>query len=193
PVKELIDWDQQRLDVEIKYDQVVEQFTAEVAAPAELQALVEVPELPAEGKLRATGLTLVDEGGARVLEGVSFEIGRDEHVAVVGRQGSSELARLMTRLMPPTGGSLELGGLDLVRAPEAVTGRAFSYVGSPAYLFPASVRDNIVYGLKHAPLREAEYEGDAARQRELDAKEAERTGNCPLDISADWIDYAAAG
>src|SRR5206468_5998680 len=29
PVKELIDWDQQRMDVEIKYNQVVEQFTAE--------------------------------------------------------------------------------------------------------------------------------------------------------------------
>ncbi len=33
PVKELIDWDQQRLDVEIKYTQVVEQFTAEDVAP----------------------------------------------------------------------------------------------------------------------------------------------------------------
>jgi putative ABC transport system ATP-binding protein len=87
PVKELIDWDQQRLDVEIKYTQVIEQFTAEQVAPPELQALVKAPELPAEGKLRAAGLTLIDDGGTRVLEGISFEIGRDEHVAVVGRQG----------------------------------------------------------------------------------------------------------
>src|SRR5436190_1441609 len=40
PVKELIDWDQQRLDVEIKYNQVVEQFTAEDVAPPEMQSLV---------------------------------------------------------------------------------------------------------------------------------------------------------
>jgi putative ABC transport system ATP-binding protein len=193
PVKELIDWDQQRLDVEIKYTQVIEQFTAEQVAPPELQALVKAPELPAEGKLRAAGLTLIDDGGTRVLEGISFEIGRDEHVAVVGRQGSSELAQLMTRLLPPTSGSLELGGVDLVRAPEAVTGRAFSYVGSPAYLFPVSVRDNILYGLKHAPLREADYEGEAAKRRELEAREAARTGCCPLDINADWVDYGAAG
>jgi putative ABC transport system ATP-binding protein len=37
PVKELIDWDQQRLDVQIKYTQVVEQFTVEEIMPPELQ------------------------------------------------------------------------------------------------------------------------------------------------------------
>jgi putative ABC transport system ATP-binding protein len=194
PVKELIDWDQQRLDVEIKYQQVVEQFTAEEVAPPEMQALImPPPELPRSGKLRASGVSLIDDGGARVLENISFEIGLDEHVAIVGRQGGSELAQVLTRLVPPTSGGLELGGIDLVRAPEAVTGRAFSYVGSPAYLFPVSVRDNIVYGLKHVPLRPPAYEGEVARQRELEALEAERTGCSSLDIDADWIDYAAAG
>ena len=84
--------------------------------------------------------------------------------------------------MPPTSGSLELCGVDLVRAPEALTGRAFGYVGSPAYLFPASVRENVLYGLKQAPLRERSREPEAAHERELEAKEAERTGNCALDI-----------
>src|SRR6266571_801060 len=193
PVKELIDWDQQRLDVEIKYTQVVEQFTAEDVAPPEQQALIAAPGLPREGKLRAAGITLIDEAGTRVLEDISFEVGLDEHVAVVGRQGASELAQVVSRLVPPTRGSLELGGVDVTRAPEAVTGRAFSYVGSPAYLFPVSVRDNLLYGLKHAPLREASYEGEALKEREFQLREAWRTGNTPLDINADWIDYAAAG
>jgi len=194
PVKELIDWDQQRLDVEIKYGQVVEQFTAEEVAPPEIQALiVPLPELPRAGKLRASGVSLIDDSGARVLENISFEIGLDEHVAIVGRQGASDLAQIVSRLLPPTSGAVELCGVDVVRAPESLTGRAFSYVGSAAYLFPASVRDNIVYGLKHAPLRPPTYEGDAARQHELEALEAERTGCSPLDVAADWIDYAAAG
>src|SRR3982751_627830 len=60
PVKELIDWDQQRMDVEIKYTQVVEQFADEEVAPAELQALaLQPPALPSEGKLRVAGVTLV--------------------------------------------------------------------------------------------------------------------------------------
>ena len=35
PLKELIDWDQQRLDVQVKYDQVVQHFAAERLLPAD--------------------------------------------------------------------------------------------------------------------------------------------------------------
>jgi putative ABC transport system ATP-binding protein len=195
PVKELIDWDQQRMDVEIKYGQVVEQFTAEEVAPAELQAPLESPPLPREGRLRAVGLSLVDDAGARVVDEASFECGVNDHIAIVGRQpgGASELAQMIARLVPPTSGTIEMGGMDITRAPEAVTGRALGYVGSPAYLFPVSVRDNIVYGLKHRPVRAPEYEEHVRRERELQLKEAARTGNSTLDINADWVDYAAAG
>src|SRR5439155_698692 len=67
------------------------------------------------------------------------------------------------------------------------------YVGSPAYLFPVSVRENIIYGLKHRPVREAGYDEEVKRVRAAELKEAARTGNSTLDINADWIDYAAAG
>ena len=104
-----------------------------------------------------------------------------------------ELAQLIARLVPPSSGTIELGGMDLTRAPEALTGRALAYVGAPAYLFPASVRDNILYGLKHRPVRPASYDEDAAAEREFQLHEAERTGNSTLDINAEWIDYQAAG
>ena len=196
PVKELIDWDQQRLDVQIKYGQVIEQFTAEDVAPPEMQALIEAPELPREGRLRASGLSLLDESGAKLVDDVSFEVGLHEHVAVVGRQsaaGVSELTQLIARLYPPTHGTIEMGGVDITRAPEAVTGRALAYVGSPAYLFPSDVRGNMLYGLKHRPVREPQYDEEAKRAREAQVREAKRTGNSPLDIEAEWIDYAAAG
>jgi putative ABC transport system ATP-binding protein len=194
PVKELIDWDQQRLDVEVKYQQVMEQFADEQVAPPEFQAPVESPQLPRGGKLRASNLSLVDESGPRV-ENVSFEAGIDQHVAILGRPGSgaSELAHLLARLVPPTSGSIELGGIDLTRAPEAITGRCIGYVGSPAYLFPARVRDNVLYGLKNRPIKDFNYEGEKAAEREFQRSEAERTGNSTLDIEADWIDYEAAG
>src|SRR3954462_12469695 len=114
PVKELIDWDQQRMDVEIKYNQVVEQFTAEEVAPAELQALIVAPELPREGRLRAAGLSLIDEGGVRLVDSVSFEAGLKDHIAVVSRQGggASELAQLLAHLLPPNSGSIDIGGMD---------------------------------------------------------------------------------
>src|SRR3989440_1551813 len=195
PVKELIDWDQQRLDVEIKYTQVVEQFTAEDVAPPELQAPMETPPLPRDGRLKLTGVTLFDEAGTRLVDEVSFDAPVNEPIAILGRQagGSSELAQLIARLVPPSSGTIELGGMDLTRAPEALTGRALAYVGAPAYLFPASVRDNILYGLKHRPVRPPSYDEDAAAEREFQLHEAERTGNSTLDINAEWIDYQAAG
>ena len=195
PVKELIDWDQQRMDVEIKYNQVVEQFTAEEVAPAELQAPIEAPPMPRDGRLKAMALTLADDGGTPLVQEASFECSLNDHIAIVGRQpgGASELAQMLARLVPPTNGTIEMGGIDITRAPEAVTGRALAYVGSPAYLFPVSVRDNIVYGLKHRPVRDAGYDEPTKIEREAQLKEADRTGNSTLDINADWIDYAAAG
>jgi len=195
PIKELIDWDQQRLDVQIKFNQVIEQFTVEDIAPPELQRLIEAPQLPRDGSIRASNLSLVDESGEKVVDGVSFEVGLDAHIAVVGQQGAgrSELAQLLARLVPPSSGTVEMGGIDITRAPEAVTGRAISYVGASAYLFPVSVRENLLYGLKHRPVTETAYEGAELRERDFQLREAERTGSSLLDFNADWIDYASVG
>src|SRR5512134_44946 len=195
PIKELIDWDQQRMDVQIKYTQVIEQFQVDDLLPPEMHQVIDAPQLPRTGALRAANLTLVDEGGARLVEDVSFEARLDQHIAIVGKPGSgaSELAQLLARLAHPTSGSVEFGGVDITRAPEALTGRSIGYVGSPAYLFPASVRDNILYGLKHRPVRERSYEGEAKAEHDFQAREAERTGNSTLDVEADWIDYECAG
>jgi putative ABC transport system ATP-binding protein len=195
PIKELIDWDQQRLAMEISYTQVVERFTGDDLAPPELHQLIESPELPREGTIRATNLSLADETGLKLVDGVSFEVGMDEHVAIVGQHGAgrSELAQLLARIASPTGGTIEIGGIDITRAPEAVTGRAIGYVGPAAYLFPVSVRENLLYGLRHRPVREASYEDAEQREREFQLREAARTGNSTLDVRADWTDYEAAG
>jgi putative ABC transport system ATP-binding protein len=195
PVKELIDWDQQRLDVQIKYTQVIEQFAIDDLSPPEIQTLLEQPELPREGRIVASGLSLADESGSKILDGVSFEIGMDEHVAIVGSgaSGASELAQVLARLVLPTSGTIEMGGIDIKRAPEAVTGRAISYVGPAAYLFPRSVRENLLYGLKHRPINDASYDDDQLREHAFQLSESKRTGTSMLDINADWHDYASAG
>ncbi|MGH8673132.1 MAG: ATP-binding cassette domain-containing protein, partial [Burkholderiales bacterium] len=194
PIKELIDWDKQRLDVQIKYTQVMEQFAVDDLAPPEMQQVIDVPSLPSSGTIRVANLSLVDESGEKVVDSVSFEVSLEAHVAVVGQgAGKSELAQLLARLVPPSGGTVEMGGVDITRAPEAVTGRAISYVGSSAYLFPVSVRENLLYALKHRPVGDAVYEGDASREHEFQLREAHRTGGCLLDYNADWVDYAAAG
>jgi putative ABC transport system ATP-binding protein len=199
PIKELIDWDQQRLDVQIKYTQVVEQFTDEDIVPAELQAPMASPQLPqlspSSGGVRVSGLTLAGEAGSKLIDSVSFEVGLDQHVAILGSHaaGTGELTQMMARLIVPSSGRVEVGGVDITNAPEAVTGRALAYVGPAAYLFPISVRDNLLYGLRHYPIREAAYEGEALREHNFQLSEAGRTDSTLLDYNADWTDYAAAG
>src|SRR3954468_7830428 len=82
PIKQLIDWDQQRQDVQIKYDQVMEQFNPDGMMSPELQS----PDAPQDvdpAPLAISNLALTDDQGARLVEDVSLEIGPDAHVAVI--------------------------------------------------------------------------------------------------------------
>ena len=107
PMKELIDWDQQRLDVQIKYTQVVEQFTVDDVMPAELQAPVtDAAAAASAGKVRVSNLTLAGEAGTKLIDGVSFEVGLDQHVAILGSHaaGVGELTQMLARLVVPSSG-----------------------------------------------------------------------------------------
>jgi putative ABC transport system ATP-binding protein len=60
-------------------------------------------------------------------------------------------------------------------------------------MFSTTVRDNLLYGVKHLPLRDAEYDEEARRATNKWLSEAKIAGNSTDDVNADWIDYDAAG
>ena len=82
---------------------------------------------------------------------------------------------------------------DLLEMSESVTGRRISYASSDVSLFQGTLRDNLLYGLKHAPLTPPTYDGDAVTHRKWEIGEARSAGNPDYDIHGDWIDYASAG
>jgi dipeptide transport system ATP-binding protein len=61
----------------------------------------------------------------RALSGASFDLRRGETLAVVGESGcgKSTLARVVTMIEPPTGGSLNIFGEEIVGAPRATLRR----------------------------------------------------------------------
>ncbi len=194
PLKELIDWDQLRQDVQVKFQQVVEQFSVDRLIDPKIQALGATTAALA-GPLAASNLTLADDSGARLLEHVSVEIKPGEKVAIVGSAGSGGdvLAEAFGRLIWPESGRVTVGGEDILQMPESTVGRGISYASSDAYFFYGSLRDNLLYGLKHAPLAAATYEGSQAAHRKWEQQEAKLAGNPDHDVNDDWIDYSAAG
>ncbi|MEX0760610.1 MAG: ABC transporter ATP-binding protein, partial [Tistlia sp.] len=107
--------------------------------------------------------------------------------------GKDDLALLLAGLFPPSGGKLRIGGRDVQELPEALLGRRIGYVDPAAYLFANSLRDNLLYGLRHRPLRESDSSGKALERWKAQLAENRRAGNSAFHLEADWTDYEAAG
>ena len=195
PIKELIDWDQRRNDVQIKYEQVIEQFQP----PEMIEPWVQDPETPEpeplSGDWQVSAVSLADDTNARLVDSASFTAHLSDHIAIVGNSssGKEHLGMLLAGLVHPSSGDIKIGGRNISEQPSAVTGRRIAYVGPDTYLFPHSVYENLVYGLKHRPTNAFAANGDAEAMKAREAAESQRAGNTTLDLDADWIDYRAAG
>ncbi|PPR55209.1 MAG: Multidrug resistance ABC transporter ATP-binding and permease protein, partial [Alphaproteobacteria bacterium MarineAlpha3_Bin6] len=159
PWKMLLGYYQRKEDARIKYEQLIEKF--------ELNDLLEEEKLVAEpddkpamtGQLVAANTSLSEDDGLKVVDGASMRVDLPSHFAVVGPPGGGkgEFSQMIARLLNPSGGKISLNDTDLSGLPEAFTGRQISYAGQTPYIFGGTIRDNLLYGLKHRPLREIEY------------------------------------
>ncbi len=195
PIKELIDWEQQRADVQIKYDQVIEQFQPPEILEPEVQDPEQDASEPLAGPLSLSAVSLTDESGNRLVRSASFTVDSSDHIAILGPAGSGKdhLAMILARLAMPSSGSIRIGTRDLTKMPQSITGQRIGYLGQDTFFFPQSVRENLLYGLRHRPLREPEDTPARRVRRKAWVAESLRAGNTTLDFEADWTDYAAAG
>ncbi|HEV8678855.1 MAG TPA: ATP-binding cassette domain-containing protein [Stellaceae bacterium] len=195
PWKELLDFYQTKENSRITYEQIVEQF--QPSGMVDTKLLLDEPDTvaPLTGEIAVANLSLAEDDKRRVVDAVSFTVGSAEHVAIIGQSGGgkSELALLLARLIQPTAGRITIGGRDIAELPVAVIGRRIGYVGNAPHIFSGTLRDNILLGLRHHPLRPAEYDEASARRRARELFESRRSGNIDFDLHADWIDYESAG
>ncbi len=185
PVKDLIDWDQQRLDVQVKYDQIIEQFSVDPAVELLPPPDHEGPIPHLEGVVALSGVTVLNSNGVRLLDNMSVRMGVGERVALDGgpTSGAETMIEVLARLVTADAGRVMTGDRDLKDIPRAVTGRRLSYVPAESFFPQSTIAEALFYGIRHAKIGAQEHgRYDIIKSR----------GN-NLDIEAEWIDYEAAG
>jgi putative ABC transport system ATP-binding protein len=194
PLKELIDWDLTRQDVQVKYEQVVEQFQSATILDQAMHAVDPAHDARLRQPLVITNLTIEDDGGAKRLDHVSLRVEPGETVAVVGdtKSGADALAEAIARLTMHTSGRIALGDRDLYTLPESVVARRVTYASSDTYFFSGTLKENLLYGLKHAPVWQATSEGRAMQDRRREAMEARKSGNPDFSLADEWIEPHSA-
>ena len=108
-------------------------------------------------------------GREEVLKGVDLEIPAGEIVALVGRTGAGKttLTDLLLRFYQPTSGSIELDGTPLSRIGGESLRRLIAVVTQEAFLFDATILENLRYGRPDATFDEAVEAARAAHAHEF--------------------------
>jgi len=99
--------------------------------------------------IRLSGVSLSYPGRhGDALSGVNLVIRPGDRITLTGPSGAgkSSLLALLLRFAAPTGGRIEIGGVDLASVPVGEWRRQISWVPQQPYLFTASVADNIALG-----------------------------------------------
>ena len=188
PWKELLTYYQRLADSRIKYDQVIEQFDPQGIWPENYQMAEIESDFNLAGDVSAGNLSILDEESQPIIEKLSFDIGKSEHIALTGpSSGGKDLATiLIARLLAPDSGQIVVAGKQIGDLPEAATGRHMGYIGPNAFVFNATLRDNILLGAMHRPMSSEE-------ELNEDLKNAQLSGNSLDDLGAEWLDYNAIG
>lgn len=126
------------------FRRVLEVLDQPIDLPAPEQSIRPLP--PGALSVAARGVAFAYPGSAaRALDQVDVLIPAGAHVAIVGETGSGKttFAKLLTRLMDPTEGTIELDGVGL---PDLAAGELRGRVGmvpQDGFLFEGTVADNI--------------------------------------------------
>jgi ATP-binding cassette subfamily B protein len=128
----------------------------------------DAPPLPAGGgRVELRGVTFAYEGAAEpVVRDVDLSVEAGKTVAIVGGTGSgkSTLVTLIPRLYDPQEGHVLVDGIDVRDVELGSLRRDIAFVSDDAFLFSATLRENIAYARPEASDAEVE---QAARRAGL--------------------------
>ncbi|UZF90459.1 ABC transporter transmembrane domain-containing protein [Bosea sp. NBC_00550] len=192
PIKELIDWDQQRNDVTIKYDQVISQFNSDDTLV--LDEANGCSPLPPKGEIRLEAVQMLDNRSQPLLTPLSFSLQRPGIVAVIGPHGGGRdmLGRILGRQATNYTGRVVIDGELLADMSVERASHLIGYSGDEAEVIAGTMRDNILLPLRRRRPN-LKSEGPVSTEEHRRFVEAVRSGNSPFPFEADWTDYEGVG
>ena len=121
------------------------------------------------GEVRFEAVDFAYPRGRPVLEGVDLTVTAGHTVALIGRTGSGKttLAALVPRFYDATSGSVRIDGVDVRDVQRRSLRRAIGVISQDPFLFSASIRDNIAFGMPDAPHEAVEAAAQAAQAHEF--------------------------
>ncbi|HEX4405320.1 MAG TPA: ABC transporter ATP-binding protein [Polyangia bacterium] len=131
---------------------------------------------PIEPAIEVRDLTLT-VGDRRLLDGVSFSVQAGRTLAIVGPTGAGKttLVDALVRLQDVAPGAVSIGGHDVTTLPLGRLRSLVGYAPQDAFLFSATVAENIGFGIRD----EGDVHIDETRRRDRVVWAAEAAGLAP--------------
>jgi ABC-type multidrug transport system fused ATPase/permease subunit len=128
-----------------------------------------VPLPPGPGHLRFENVDFGYDPDRPVLRAIALDVAAGRTVALIGRTGSGKttLASLVPRFYDATVGRVSVDGHDVRDVQRRSLRREIGVISQDPFLFSASVRDNIAFGLPEAPHEAVEAAARAAQAHDF--------------------------
>ena len=112
--------------------------------------------------LEVKDLSFAYKNGVQIIERINFTLNKGDCLAIKGPNGSGKttLAKLLTRILRPTGGHILLEGKDISELTLADIGKKIGYVmqNPERQVFSHTVEEDIAFSLRHRGFKSEEVE-----------------------------------
>jgi ABC-type multidrug transport system fused ATPase/permease subunit len=187
PWKELLTYYNQTQDMAMRWETITERFAPEGMLDVALFEGMPDENPRLTGNIELRGVCVADAEGATVLDDLSVTFPAASSIAITApnEEDRRAFAKLLTRELLPTHGTLRIGDRDLHCLHQETVASRIGYADSAPVLFEGRLGENINMALQTAP---QEPPTDPAIP-----DESARTGNSTDPAEVVWLDPAAAG